>query len=90
MNYCEGSADFRDENSENYLDDENPRTVSVGRQNGNTPRNNSDQNEQFNEVFRILGITDKDKQTQFHKFISHRGYGFQELLAEAEKFFEKE
>lgn len=29
MNYCEGSADFRDENSENYLDDENSRTVSV-------------------------------------------------------------
>ena len=90
INYCGEYSDFCDENSENYLDDENPRTVSVGRQNGNTPRNNSDQNEQFNEVFRILGITDKDKQTQFHKFISHRGYGFQELLAEAEKFFEKE
>lgn len=59
----------------------------MGRQNGNTPRNNQSQNEQFEAVLNVLNINDKKRRRQLHDAISHQGMGFQEMLEFAKGFF---
>jgi len=73
---------------DDYLDDETPRRERVGKQNGKTPRSNTKQNEQFNQIAKKLNLTKNEKEL-LHDLISHQGYGYQELLDFAEKYFNK-
>lgn len=71
---------------EEYLDDESPKNGQVGRQNGNTPRNNRKQNEQVDKVVKELRL-DKRQRRQLHNEITHQGYGYQEIFEIAKNLF---
>lgn len=60
----------------------------MGRNRGNTPRNNQAQNRQFRDVARKLGLT-KQQQRDLHRAIHHEGMGYQELYEFAQELFDQ-
>ncbi|MDE6251102.1 MAG: hypothetical protein K2M78_00480 [Lachnospiraceae bacterium] len=66
-----------------YLDDESPTTERIGKQNGKTPRNNQRQNKQVRDITK--GV-DKDKKREFHNWISHMGFNYDDLEDEWKDF----
>ena len=61
----------------------------IGKQYGNTPRNNQAQNKQFAAVVRELHLN-KDQARRLHNKIGKRGFGYQELLTFAKQLFNLE
>jgi len=49
----------------------------LGRNNGNTPRNNQRQNKQFKDATKGLL---KDQKRKVHDLISKQGYGYQDII----------
>lgn len=80
--------DQDDSKYDEYLDDESSRRVRIGHQNGNAPRNNQKQNEQFKKIVKNLNLTKKQME-QLHREISHMGDGFQDVLEFAKRLFDK-
>lgn len=72
-----------DDEYDDYLDDETPRRERVGKQNGKTPRNNKKQNKQVKNLTKGMS---EDKKEQFHDWISHQGFDYDELIDELENF----
>jgi hypothetical protein len=44
---CKNSGGYGSDEYDEYLDDESPRKIRVGKQKGNAPRSNQKQNKQF-------------------------------------------
>ena len=61
----------------------------IGKQYGNTPRNNQAQNKQFDAVAKKLHL-DKHQRRELHDAIGKQGLGYQELLTFAKQFFNLE
>lgn len=59
------------------------RGSGFDKQKKGTPRNNKAQNRQSRKVVQKTGLT-KDAGSKFHHEISHKNYGYKELLEEAE------
>lgn len=62
--------------------------VKIGHRIGNAPFSSQAQNEQVRSISKRLNL-DPDQQTQLHREISGRGYGFQEILVIAKDMFKK-
>ena len=73
---------------DDYYDNESPTSERVGKQNSNAPRNNKNQNEQFNAVVKALGLT-AEAARKLHEEITGQGYSYRELLEYAKEMFNK-
>lgn len=72
-----------DDPVEGWLDDESPTKERIGHQNGNTPRNNKEQNEGFRKALKDLGIDmGSDKRDQAKREIEHQWLENKELEEE--------
>ena len=67
-------------------DSDAPKKELVGRQKGNTPKNNQAQNKQVRDIEKKLGLT-KDEVRELHDAITGQGYGYQEILDLAKDMF---
>lgn len=67
-------------------DEPPPNRERKGHQRGNTTRNNQRQNEQVRNIARKLKLT-PEQQRILHDYISHEGYGYQEVLKIAIELF---
>ncbi len=67
-----------EEPNDDYFDDEQNfgGKKKIGRNNGNTPRDNKKQNKQIDDLTRHYP---KNLRRQVHKIISHQGYGYKEI-----------
>jgi hypothetical protein len=68
-----------------YPDDYSTREP-VGHGNGNAPRNNKDQNDQFDRICKKLNLTKKQAR-RLHDDITKKGYGPEEIEAIARSMF---
>lgn len=69
-------------------DDDGPNVVRVGKNHGNTPRDNSRQNKQIKAIARLLNLSNDDLEI-LHELISHQGLSYKEILDLAKEYFDK-
>jgi RHS repeat-associated protein len=66
-------------NPDDFMDDDDSvQEEKMGRQHGNTPRNNGDQNKQVRDLVVKYKLT-KALQRKLHDLISKKGYGYKEI-----------
>lgn len=79
--------DYDDDYDDDYYDDDNNfgGRQKVGKNKGNTPRNNQAQNKQFRDATKDL--LNKDQQRALHDEITGEGLGFHDILDAAKNLW---